>query len=163
MNNEAHISAEQGTQKKDARISRSHENRQRPQSHQTTSPRRTKELIPLTSNHFPKYLKVRKRFEYQKISKERKRIVGRLMCVDWFISGQTQTRLGLTVSSKYAGAPERNRFKRQIREIFRTSRSILPGGLDLNVVPRQMARRSNFQELRQELLSLLPLSYASQS
>jgi len=46
-------------------------------------------------------------------------------------------RLGLSVSRKIGNAVCRNRWKRLIREAFRISRSELPGGLDLVVVPQR--------------------------
>ncbi len=45
-------------------------------------------------------------------------------------------RLGLSVSRKVGGAVQRNRWKRLIREAFRTHRPELPVGLDLVVIPR---------------------------
>ena len=45
-------------------------------------------------------------------------------------------RLGLSVSRKVGKAVVRNRWKRLIREAFRTSQDHLPPGLDLVVIPR---------------------------
>ena len=45
-------------------------------------------------------------------------------------------RLGLSVSRKVGKAVVRNRWKRLIREAFRTSPDRLPPGLDLVVIPR---------------------------
>jgi ribonuclease P protein component len=45
-------------------------------------------------------------------------------------------RLGLSVSRKVGGAVTRNRWKRLLREAFRQSRSALPAGVDLIVIPR---------------------------
>ncbi len=53
------------------------------------------------------------------------------------VNGLPHCRLGLSVSRKVGGAVLRNRWKRLIREAFRTSRSRLPEGLDLIVIPRK--------------------------
>src|SRR5436309_141705 len=46
-------------------------------------------------------------------------------------------RLGLSVSRKYGGAVQRNRLRRLYREAFRLTRSQLPVGLDLVLIPRR--------------------------
>ena len=51
-------------------------------------------------------------------------------------NGLPHSRLGLSVSRKVGNAVARNRWKRLLREAFRLSRSKLPAGLDLIVIPR---------------------------
>ncbi len=56
------------------------------------------------------------------------------------VQNETETtRLGLAVSRRTGNAVARNRWKRLIREAFRTRRSELPGGWDLLVRPRRGA------------------------
>jgi ribonuclease P protein component len=50
-----------------------------------------------------------------------------------------RTRLGLAVSRRTGNAVVRNRWKRRIREAFRTRRDRLPAGWDLLVRPRRGA------------------------
>jgi ribonuclease P protein component len=45
-------------------------------------------------------------------------------------------RLGLAVGRRLGSAPRRNRLKRKIREVFRTTRTRLPGAYDLVVSAR---------------------------
>ena len=52
-------------------------------------------------------------------------------------NNQPHTRLGLSVSCKVGGAVQRNRWKRLLREAFRSVRERLPLGVDLVVIPRQ--------------------------
>jgi ribonuclease P protein component len=52
-------------------------------------------------------------------------------------NGREGPRLGLSVSRKVGGAVIRNHWKRLLREAFRLSKSDLPRGVDLVVIPRQ--------------------------
>jgi len=109
----------------------------------------------LITNRFPQRLKLKKRAEFQKFFRLGQRAVGRLICIDWRVSGLDETRLGITASRRYGPAHERNRFKRLVREAFRLSRFELPAGLDLNIVPRQLARNASMSTIRTELIFLL--------
>ncbi len=54
-------------------------------------------------------------------------------------NGTVKTRLGLSVGKKVGNAVVRNRWKRLIREAFRTQKQDIPDGLDLVVRPRKGA------------------------
>jgi ribonuclease P protein component len=62
-------------------------------------------------------------------------------------------RLGLSVSRKVGKAVVRNRWKRLIREAFRTSPGRLPANLDLVVIPRAPEPPS-LEAIRDSLLRL---------
>ncbi len=51
-------------------------------------------------------------------------------------NGLAHPRLGISASRRLGGAVVRNRWKRLLREAFRLTRSQLPEGIDLIVVPR---------------------------
>ncbi len=68
-------------------------------------------------------------------------------------NGRDHPRLGISVSrKKVKTAAGRNRLKRLIREAFRLSKSELPPGLDLIVVPRDPSAR--FADVRRSLPTL---------
>jgi ribonuclease P protein component len=50
------------------------------------------------------------------------------------------TRLGLSISKRVGNSPERNLWKRLIRESFRKQKMELPSGLDIVVRPKKGAR-----------------------
>jgi ribonuclease P protein component len=65
-------------------------------------------------------------------------------------NGRAYARLGISVGrKKVRRAVARNRIKRLVREAFRLSKSELPVGIDLVVVPR--TAELNFGEARQAL------------
>lgn len=63
-------------------------------------------------------------------------------------------RLGLSVSRKVGSAVRRNRLRRLYREAFRLSRSQMPIGLDLVLIPRTSSEPT-LAELQQSLVKLV--------
>ena len=55
----------------------------------------------------------------------------------WIIANDLPgARLGLNVGRRYGDAPDRNHFKRLLREAFRLQRRMLPAGYDIVCAPR---------------------------
>lgn len=67
-------------------------------------------------------------------------------------SRSRETRLGVTVSSKVGNAVARNRIKRRVRELFRTTRGEMPPGFDVVVIAKRGADVLTFHEIARELL-----------
>ncbi len=107
------------------------------------------------SNHsrFPKEARLRSRREFQRIAKEGQRRVGRFLCVD--VRFGDRLKLGISASGRYGASHERNRFKRLVREAFRKNYSLLPPRLELNVIPRQIAKKAGSADIADELMRLL--------
>ena len=78
---------------------------------------------------------------------------------DWLIvygceNGLPYLRLGLSVSRKFGPAVHRNRLRRLYREAFRLTRSEMPIGLDLVLIPR-CAADPPLEELKNSLPRLV--------
>lgn len=101
---------------------------------------------------FPKEARLLTRRQFQRVSKEGSRKVGSYLCVD--CRPAKQAKLGISASAKYGSSPERNRFKRLIREAFRTSQDILPT-FELHVIPRQRAKHASCSQVKDELVRLI--------
>jgi ribonuclease P protein component len=69
-------------------------------------------------------------------------------------NGLTYLRLGLSVSRKVGAATRRNRLRRLYREAFRLTRSQMPVGLDLVVIPRSSLEPS-LEEIKLSLVQLV--------
>ena len=61
-------------------------------------------------------------------------------------------RLGLSVSKRVGSSVVRNRVRRRLKEIFRSSVADLPCDLDLVISARPAAAEASFEELNQEFL-----------
>jgi len=90
----------------------------------------------MTVQRFPARYRVRRGSEFDRAYRRRATACDEHLLVFGFANGLPYSRLGLSVSRKVGGAVVRNRWKRLIREAFRTMREQLPPGLDLIVVPR---------------------------
>jgi len=153
MKYEAHLSRQQNQTQKDDRVPRTDENNRRPESNQPASTRRTQDSFSLKHSHFPKEMRLRCRREFQRVSKEGLRRVGRFLCVD--VRFGEKLKLGISASGRYGESHERNRFKRLVREAFRKNYASLPPRLELNVIPRQVAKKARCGDIEEELIRLL--------
>lgn len=147
MNHETHLSAQQVEAQTQVRFSRPHENSGRTQSHSPPPQSRTKRTRRLNPSN-----RLKKRHEFLAM-KRGNRLVGHLLCLDCLSS--PSFRFGITASGRYGNAPERNRFKRLVREAIRSSLDLLPQDITIHVVPRQRAKGAKMDDIRQEILRLL--------
>ncbi|MBU6446580.1 MAG: ribonuclease P protein component, partial [Verrucomicrobia bacterium] len=79
-----------------------------------------------------------------------KRLVGKLLCID--CKPAKRGKLGISASAKYGSAPERNRFKRLVREAYRLGHF---QEWDMHVIPRQNAKGVKLVDIKYELSTLV--------
>ncbi len=148
MKHETHLSAEQIETQAEVRIPRPNENTRRSQSDPSPTPRRAKSPFCLTKSD-----KLLKRSEFLAIGKRGQRLVGKFLCIDW--KKASCLRFGISASGRFGDSVERNRFKRLVREAFRSARSHLPFDRELHIIPRQKAKEAKMGDIREELIQLV--------
>jgi len=162
MRHETHLPAQQTPTEENDRFPRPDENSRRPEGHQPPKTRGTQDSCRLIgrlnschsqTGHFPKETRLRLRCEFQRVAKEGQRRVGRYLCVDVRVG--EKLKMGISASGRYGASHERNRFKRLVREAFRKNYVLLPQNLELNFIPRQIAKKASMQDIADEIIRLL--------
>jgi len=99
------------------------------------------QAIPdMVDQRFPKERRLRRQADFDRVFASRAYAADDVLVVSGVLNDRLDTRLGIGVSRKVGNAVVRNRWKRLIREAFRTLRARLPTGCDLVVRPRRGAQ-----------------------
>lgn len=83
---------------------------------------------------------VKNHYEFRRAYNKGARKGGRYMVVNISKNNREESRLGLSVSRKFGNSVQRNRFKRLVRESFRSIRGDLSGNYDIIVTARSSER-----------------------
>lgn len=97
-----------------------------------------------------------KRSDFQCVFETRQSTGNKILVLHKLENAIGHPRLGLVVSKKFGNAVARNKFKRQIREIFRRNK-VKIGGIDLVVLPSKKtdSRAASFNQIEETFLKLL--------
>jgi ribonuclease P protein component len=106
------------------------------------------------SYRFPKSSRLRNTQQFQRVFAARSSVADDTLLLFAVPNDLPHCRLGLSVSKKVGNAVIRNRWKRLIREAFRTTQSVLPYGLDLVVLPQRNVNVHSVKHLNKSLLHL---------
>lgn len=102
-------------------------------------------------NEFPAKFRIKKRGEFLFLQRNGKRVASPCFFIYLRPSDKDCSRLGITVSKKvHKSAVERNRLKRQVREIFRLHRNTFLKNFDMVVVVKKECLGRSFQDMTQE-------------
>lgn|SRR5689334_24635094 len=103
------------------------------------------------SQRFPKTARLRKRAEFLKLSRGDAKLHSASFVVLARSNNHSESRLGVTVSSKVGNAVVRNRVKRRVREYFRRHRAELPKCADILIIARPSAAGATSEQIAGEL------------
>ncbi len=121
------ISTKQPPPRKEARVSRSNGNKERPRRSEAPTGKGSQapDCAALLMGSLPKEARLLKRTDFLRVYEEGKRFEGRLMTVFILPAVGPIDRVGVTATKKAIGnkAHDRNRAKRLLREAFRLSRN----------------------------------------
>lgn len=104
---------------------------------------------------FPKSRRLLQRRDFARVGNRGKKLAGKFLYIDLLETTIHTGRLGITVTKRFGDSPERNRFKRIVREAYRLAQKRLPEGYDLIVKPRPYAKNASMQDIQGELEGLL--------
>jgi ribonuclease P protein component len=108
----------------------------------------------MSSNALTPLRRLRRKAEFQRVFDTGRRTHGRFLTIIAAADGGPCARLGIVASKKLGGAVVRNRAKRLIREVFRTTTgSGRP--LDLVVIPKAPLLSVSFEALERDFRSTL--------
>jgi ribonuclease P protein component len=93
--------------------------------------------------------------EFERVYRNGSVYRGKLFSVHVLPNTIGKLRLGLSVSKKVGSAVKRNKVRRRLKEVFRSSMERLSGDLDFVISARPAAAEATFEELNEEFLRSL--------
>jgi ribonuclease P protein component len=90
----------------------------------------------MADQRLPTACRLKRGADFERVFKQRRTASDELLVVHGRANELSFARFGLSVSRKVGSAVERNRWKRLLRDAFRLTRSELPPGVDLVLIPR---------------------------
>ena len=99
-------------------------------------------------------LSLKQNHEFRRLYNKGKSAVSPYFVIYCRKTGRPVNRLGITTSVKLGNAVKRNRARRRIRELYRTSEAQLRTGFDLVIVARTRVIYGRYDELERSLRQL---------
>jgi len=100
-------------------------------------------------------MRLRTREQYRRMVQTKFKFTGQWILVDIRVTSSLFSRLGITATKKYGDAPQRNRFKRLVREAFRLSYPEFKITFDIVVRPRSQALNAKMADIQRELITFV--------
>lgn len=98
--------------------------------------------------------KLRFNYEFSRVYRKGRHVAGRTLMVHFLKRPGCEVRVGVTVSRRLKGAVRRNRFKRLMRENYRSMLPYLLPGFDIILTGRALDTMPDFAQVRQDMMHL---------
>jgi ribonuclease P protein component len=99
--------------------------------------------------------RISRRTEVQAVFDKGRSLANASLKLFYLRNGLAFPRFAVLINKRFGNAVERNRAKRQVRELFRTSKDLLPAGLDMIFSLRQEFKILDFEEKKKRFLDLV--------
>lgn len=106
---------------------------------------------------------IKKNSDFQLVYRNGRSYANRLLVMYVARSGEPESHIGISVSKKVGNSVVRHRICRQIREIFRLNRHRIQAGLNIVVVARPAAGKSDYHGLEGAYMHLCGLHNIKES
>jgi ribonuclease P protein component len=110
-------------------------------------------MLAMSDQRFPAEYRVRRQADFDRVFNAKVYAADETLVMTACANGLPYSRLGVAVSRKVGNAVVRNRWKRRLREAFRSCREQLPPGIDYVLRPRRGAE-PDFAAIRRSLPQL---------
>jgi ribonuclease P protein component len=109
-----------------------------------------------SSNKYLKENRLRKKSDYRRVLKNTiSKLTGKYVHINVAKSENNIAKLGLIVKKSFGKAHIRNKFKRHIKEIFRTSLKKKYSSNEIVIISRTYAKEATQKEISEEISKLL--------
>lgn len=109
----------------------------------------------MASFGFCKKYRIYKRNDFLEIFKRGKKFYQSHLIVSCIENETSYQRLGISIGRKFGTAPQRNRFKRMVRESFRQCPLRYRGGIDIVIMPNLTNKTLKWNLISQEVNSVM--------
>jgi ribonuclease P protein component len=107
------------------------------------------------NSSFPKNHRLRKRKDFIRVKQNKICKCGSYIKICFTVIRDEKSKLGICAPTRFGNSPERNRFKRLVREVFRLIYDQIPAGYQCIVYPKKKAKEATFSQIKQDFSELI--------
>ena len=104
---------------------------------------------------FPKEIRIKKKSEFEQVTKKGKKIPGKNLILYKLDSNEKPQKFGIKLNRNFKGSVKRNRIKRLLREILRKNKERFKENEQVLIFYRSTSAEISYQELLSEFENLV--------